>query len=1088
VLGPVEVRVDGRPVPLGGPKPRALLAVLLLHRNEVVSRDRLIESLWGERPPSSAQASLDTYISRLRSLLGVDRIERRPPGYLLRVEPGELDLDRFEALFEEARAAAAAGDLVAAQGRLDDALDLWRGRALADLEPQHVFVEPELLEERRLLAFEARVDAELGLGGGAELIRRLESLVAANPYRERLIGQLMSCLYRGGRQTEALAVYQACRHRFADEFGIEPGSELRALERRILQQDPALSGNGPAGAEPSTRRRPRARLVLVGIGLVAAAAGVGAGVELATGGAGAASHRLSAPAVFELARGGSTLAATSLADSPAAIVSEGGSIWLAVPGAGAVIRVDRRSGRAVDRIPLHGTPSALAAGGGAVWTTGIPGSAIDRIDPSTDGVTLTIPLGGARASALAFGLGRLWVADTTDETLLEFDPLSGALRRTFALDLSPNALAVGAGAVWATDYAAGLVARIDPRSGGSIPIRVGTGPVAVAVGGGAVWVANSLDSTVSRIDPISDTVTATNSVGSYPVAIAIDGSSVSVADEDSSTISRLDARTGRLVGTSATRGDPTTLTTAGGRVWVGARPGQEHRGGELVLLHTRPLSLDPGLAGDLPPNVSNGLTYDTLLTHPRSGGAQALLLVPDLAVAVPVAADGGRSFAFRLRPGIRYSTGRLVRAGDFRRAIERLFRLSSSWSSNYLGIVGATECTTTHCDLRHGIVTDDAAGTVVFHLSAPDPNFLASLIYIASAPVPPGTPMHDAGDTIPGTGPYVVARASANETLYARNHRFREWSHAAQPDGNPNTIVMRYGLTPAQEVSAVERGQADWTADPIPPPLMPAVKLHFAAQVHYLDTTETDFLQLNTTVPPFDDLRVRQALNLAIDRAGIVKIFGGPRSATATCQILPPGILGYRRYCPYTRQPQADGRWHGPDMQRARRLVRESGTRGETVTVWAVTDGPLHEVAVAHDLVHVLRQLGFRAPARLVPSSFFGSVTRKLLRRMQLTFPGDADTTPFGFLGAWFLCSAPLNHAWFCDPRVDAAIGRADAVEATDVRSAGALWQRIDHQLVDRAVWVPLVNPHWIDLVSKRVRNYEAYPNLGLIADQVTLR
>ena len=151
---------------------------------------------------------------------------------------------------------------------------------------------------------------------------------------------------------------------------------------------------------------------------------------------------------------------------------------------------------------------------------------------------------------------------------------------------------------------------------------------------------------------------------------------------------------------------------------------------------------------------------------------------------------------------------------------------------------------------------------------------------------------------------------------------------------------MRYGLTPAEEVRAVERGQADWTADGIPTAtLQREVTTRFPAQVHRLQATETDFLQLNTTVAPFNDLRVRQALNFAIDRAAIVRLFGGPKAATPTCQILPPFVLGYRRYCPYTVNP-GKGKWTGPGLARARHLVAVSGTRGEPVVVWGASDGP----------------------------------------------------------------------------------------------------------------------------------------------------
>ena len=283
VLGPLEVRIDGRALPLGGPKQRALLALLLLNRNEVVSRDRLVDSLWGDRAPETAQRSLDTYVSRLRTLLGAERIERRPPGYLLRVDDGELDLERFEALLEQGRAAAAAGDPAETRDRLCEAVGVWRGRALADLEPEGaIAVEAERLEERRLLALEGRIDAELALGSGPDLVGELERLVSEHPFQQRLLGQLMLSLNRAGRPAEALAAYQAFRRRFAEELGLEPSPELRTLERRILEQDPTL-GPTAASTVASPRRSTRARMLAVAVVLAAVAASATIGVELGTG-------------------------------------------------------------------------------------------------------------------------------------------------------------------------------------------------------------------------------------------------------------------------------------------------------------------------------------------------------------------------------------------------------------------------------------------------------------------------------------------------------------------------------------------------------------------------------------------------------------------------------------------------------------------------------------------------------------------------------------------------------------------------------------------------------------------------------------
>lgn len=1088
VLGPVEVRIEGRALSLGGPKQRALLALLLLNRNEVVSRDRLIDSLWGERAPASAQRSLDTYVSRLRALVGSDRVERHPPGYLIRVEPGEFDVDRFEALLERGREAAATGDSAAARDELRAALNIWRGRALADLESASFAAEEsERLEERRLLALEARIDAELALGAGAELVGELERLVHEHPFRERLLGQLMLSLYRAGRQADALAAYQAGRRSLAGELGLEPGPELRELERRILAHDPALVPVAKARRVAVRRPLRLRRLVLAALALAAVGASVAAGVELGTGTTSASSGSRTFTGVSEFDSDAShVIGRTPRRDWPAALAADHSSLWLAEPNVSDVVRVDPATRREIDTIPVSGTPTLLAVGGGAAWVASTGGGTLTRIDPETYRTT-TVRLGGAHVAALAYGLGRLWVADHDDAELLAVDPTSGKVTRALHVDLHPTALAVGRGALWIADYDAGSVTEIDPRSSQSIfTVSVGHGPGALAVGDeGAIWVANSLDNTVSRIDPAAGSVVATIRVGDDPVAVAVSGHSVLVANEYSSSVSRVDARRNAVVATSAAGGGPTALAAADGRLWVGTRALGEHRGGTLVLLHTRPLSLDPALQLDLPPQQSDGLTYDALLKGIQVGGT--FQLVPDLAEYVPTASDDGKTFVFRLRPGLRYSTGQPVRAGDFRRAVERVFRVGSGWSGIWREIVGASRCTTRRCDLARGIVTDDAARTITIHLTAPDRYFAGAMSALPSAPVPPGTPFHPLNTTaIPGTGPYMVASADKHEIRYVRNPRFREWSHAAQPDGNPDVIVMRYGLTKAQEAREVADGKADWTADGIPAALQPEVMTRFPAQLHYFPVAETDFFRLNTSRPPFDDLRVRQALNLAIDRAAIVRMYG-PAVSFTTCQVLPPSFFGYRRYCPYTRNPRPDGRWTAPDLARARRLIAASGTRGERVTVWGNSDAGTLGTAVVPYTVRLLRRLGYRARARLVPSSYFERHPQAF-KTMQLISSAEANGTTLQMTYNNLSCSAPNNTGFFCDRRIDRASLEANRLEAKDPRAAALQWAKIDRALVDQAAWVPLVNIRWVDFVSARVHNYVADPTVGLIADQVSLR
>src|SRR5512132_1177027 len=235
VLGPLEVRDGERSLPLAGAKQRALLALLLVNAGRVVSRDRLIDELWGEQPPETAVTSLQGYVSRLRKLLPAETLLTRPPGYLLEIEPDDLDLRRFELLLAEGREALAQHDAEPAAQLLHEALALWRGPALAEFayEP---FAQAEIgrLEDLRLAAVEERIEADLALGRHADLIGELEALVAENPHRERLRGQLILALYRSGRQAEALEAYQQARRALDDELGIEPTQERRELQQAML--------------------------------------------------------------------------------------------------------------------------------------------------------------------------------------------------------------------------------------------------------------------------------------------------------------------------------------------------------------------------------------------------------------------------------------------------------------------------------------------------------------------------------------------------------------------------------------------------------------------------------------------------------------------------------------------------------------------------------------------------------------------------------------------------------------------------------------------------------------------------------------
>src|SRR5436190_486514 len=253
ILGPLEVVESGRKIELGRRRLRALLAFLLLHANEPISSDRLIDEVWGPDPPKTAGASLQNYVSRLRKAIGADAVVSQPPGYVLRVDPERFDLARFERLSAEGRGAPEARERAA---KLRAALALWRGPALDDLafEP---FARDQVgrLEEARLAALEDCIDAELEVGHDADLVGELELLVEEHPLRERFRAQLMRALYRAGRQADALAAFQEARQVLTEELGLEPGEQLRSLQHAILRQDASLGAGAREQVERAADRR-----------------------------------------------------------------------------------------------------------------------------------------------------------------------------------------------------------------------------------------------------------------------------------------------------------------------------------------------------------------------------------------------------------------------------------------------------------------------------------------------------------------------------------------------------------------------------------------------------------------------------------------------------------------------------------------------------------------------------------------------------------------------------------------------------------------------------------------------------------------
>jgi YVTN family beta-propeller protein len=1043
------------------------------------------------------------------------------PGYQLNIAPEDVDALHFGELAAMGRAALDRGDAPGAAGLFSAALALWRGTALADVQDSPFApIAARRLESDRLAAFESLQDARLLLGQHREIVSELELAVALDPYRERFHAQLMVALYRSGRQADALAAFQEARARLSGDLGLEPGRELRELEQAILVQAPELDPPRPSpplavkglptegdvaaapgprvgvrgpGRVPPLRRQPVKWAVLVAVaGALAVAATVVATVGPKTAPAVAADVNM-LEAIG--ARSGDATDRVVLPAQPGAIAVAGGSVWVASPNGAAVLQVGPAQAAVIDRIPSGGEPGSIVSGGSAVFVASTMGATVERIDPDSGAVTWTTQLAETGPVAMAYGDGGLWVADSTDQDLLELGPMSGSVLRTFSLDVHPTSIALAGGLVWVAAYSAGTVEGINPETGQAVgAVSVGNGPAAICFGGGHLWVANNLDSTVSVVDPATFTVVGTIAVGSGPAALVTSQGAIWVANQYSGTVSRISPQRLAVVGGVDVGDNPVALASRPGGVWVAASaPAGGDRGGTLVLVTTNGFgTVDPAMSFEATSLSFQRLAYDTLVTFEPVPGPDGLRLVPDLALQVPVPTDGGRTYSFRLRHGIRYSNGVLVKANDFRYALERLFALGSPGADFYSGLVGAGACEAhpDSCDLSQGVVTNNQSGLVVFHLTAPDPDFLEKLTpYAYAAPVPPGTPDRDMGPTpVPGTGPYRIASATPGEVVFKRNRYFREWSHAAQPEGNPNEIIWRILPSEQDVVNQIVQGKADWTWDSIPPAELHALEVEDPSQVRTDPEFVVEFIPLNSRVPPFNSLLARKALNYAIDRRKIVEMYGGSTVATPTCQPLLPGMLGYQRYCPYTQHPTPDGAWTAPDLALAKKLVDESGTKGDLVTVWgSPNEGAVPPQEAAY-ITQVLRSLGYRARLHMISSV---SISQPMWATFQISVLGDWSPyypAPSGLLPPFFACNGGNANHYYCNPAIDREMTEATLLQLQSPAQAAAMWTRVDHQLTDQAEWVATVDLSEVDIISSQLRNYEFNPVNGFVADQAVVR
>jgi YVTN family beta-propeller protein len=1126
-----SVRIDEGRFP--GRQGRLVFAYLVTERGRPVVRDELAEALWGETPPPTWEKALGGIASKLRALLGECGLDGGKAltsafgCYRLELPQGSwVDLTAAAQGADAAEAALGAGRFDTAKAQASRAASVARLPLLPGEHGSWVEGERRKLADVLVRALECLADACLRSGDASEATKWADEAITLEPFRESGYRRLMQAHAAAGNRAEGLRAYERCRHLLAEELGAYPSPETESVYRDLLQPSPterraiavaasvaelppppsARDGTVPSpqrevsGEAGASRLRWPGRRVIAAVAFSSAVAAAALGVLVTQrGGSSPAIASLGPNAVGVIdAKDGGIVADIALRGAPADVAAGLDAIWVTSSNGNSVSRIDPATGDVRQTIQVGGGPAGVAVGGGAVWVANGLDGTLSRIDPTADRVVQTITIGNG-PSGVAYGEGAVWVTNSADGTVSRVDPHTGILTRTLPAVIGASGVAVDFGRVWITSPPSGSVVTLDPRSGRVLQrIGVGVDPDAVAAGAGAVWIANRADATISKIDPRSAAVTSTVRVGRRPDAIAAGSRNVWVANGGDGSLSRVDPSSDAIVQTVRLGNPPQGIALLSKRLYVAVRSaGSEHRGGTLRALATNPVdSIDPARSQPWVWPVLI-MTNDGLVGFRRVGGVQGAQLVPDLAAALPMPTDGGKTYTFQLRPGVRYANGKLVQPGDFKRAIERVFEVGGLYYAYpYVDVVGARRCAKGNpCDLSRGIVADRAARTVTFHLRAPDADFLAKLALPPAFAVPAGTPAHDVGtDAIPPTGPYRIAayRKEAKTLRLVRNRSFREWSADAQPRGYPDSISWswRFELDASARVRTVERRAADValsggsSVGQLSTARLKALAVRRPNQLHLNAQLGTTYFFLNTRVPPFDDIRVRRAVNDAFDRDAFARQLG--TAFAPSCQILPPNFPGYRPTCPY-----ASGRPAGLDE--ARRLVRRSGTAGAHVAVWV----PEPIADQGRYLVSVLHSLGYRAHLKAVGrQSYFSTVSDSTVRAQTgyytwfAGYPSAADFIPPQLSCAAFLPASQEsgNLSEFCDRSIDAQMTRAAAVQLQDPAAATVLWQQVEQALLARAPVVPTYNRRSVDFVSKRVGNYQYNPQWGFLLDQAWVK
>jgi peptide/nickel transport system substrate-binding protein len=492
-------------------------------------------------------------------------------------------------------------------------------------------------------------------------------------------------------------------------------------------------------------------------------------------------------------------------------------------------------------------------------------------------------------------------------------------------------------------------------------------------------------------------------------------------------------------------------------------------------------------------------THDGLVGFAMTGGIAGTKIVPNLATSIPLPTNGGKTYVFHIRSGIKFSNGTPLEPSDWLTVFERQFTVPGGNPGFYSDIVGASACSTKGCNLSKGVVANNAAMTLTINLTQADPELMDQLSLPFAFAVPQNTSMHLTGNNVPpGTGPYMWKSYNPNtEAVLVRNPYFHVWSKIASPNGYPNEIIEKYGLPVSDEVTEVENGQANevFDGDQIPSDDLSTLNsAKYSSQVHVNTLTADWYFALNTRRAPFNNLLARQAINYAANRSAYVKIAGGPSLAVPACQILPPNFPSYVAYCPFTTGSQTT--WSGPNLAKAKALVKQSGTLGDKVVVNGTNDQVGTELA--EQMVSDLDSIGYKATTQLlsmgaqypyIQNSSNSSKWNVAWSAWYQDYPAPSD-----FLNVLLGCGhivpnsdASPNIAAYCNKSTQTQINTAESIEATQPAKAAALWTQIDHEDTLAAPWVDLYNPRQIDFLSSNVHGYEWNPQWYILIDQLWL-